>query len=40
MNVFVPADILLPQLEDMGGGQMVACFCAQALKNSMDGGLF
>ena len=30
----------VPQLEDMGGGHMVACFCAQALKDSMDGGLF
>ena len=30
----------VPKLEDMGGGHMVACFCAETLKNMTDGSMF
>ena len=30
----------VPQLEDMGSDHMVACFCAETLRHSLEGGLF
>ena len=30
----------VPQLQDMGGGHMVACFCAETLRRTTEAGLF